>query len=102
MYSCHETCRTKGTVKSVSVSVEGKQVSTIGPGILALVGIHENATQEDLLNCSKRLLAAKLWSNEISGGQWRHGVKQKGFEILCVSQFTLYGRHIIKKVSTRF
>lgn len=77
-------------VKSASVTVEGKKVSTIGNGIMALVGIHEHDTQTDLGYCCKRLLASKLWENE-NGGMWRHGVKQKGYEVLCVSQFTLYG-----------
>ena len=40
--------------------------------------------------CCKKLLAAKLWPND-NGGQWRHGVKQKNMQVLCVSQFTLYG-----------
>jgi D-aminoacyl-tRNA deacylase len=26
-----------------------------------------------------------------SGAPWRQGVKQKGYQVLCVSQFTLYG-----------
>lgn len=77
-------------VKSASVTVEGNKVSSIGNGIMALVGIHEHDTQTDLNYCCKRLLACKLWDNE-NGGMWRHGVKQKGYEVLCVSQFTLYG-----------
>jgi D-tyrosyl-tRNA(Tyr) deacylase len=77
-------------VKKASVTVEGKVVSQIGPGLLALVGIHENDTETDLQYCCKRLLACKLFENE-NGVAWRHGVKQKGLEILCVSQFTLYG-----------
>jgi len=77
-------------VKSASVTVEGKVVSQIGPGILALVGLHEDDTESDLLYCCKRLLACKLFENE-NAVAWRHGVKQKGFEVLCVSQFTLYG-----------
>jgi D-aminoacyl-tRNA deacylase len=77
-------------VKSASVTVEGNIISSIGPGILALVGIHENDTTDDLEYCCKRLLGCKLWDND-SGGQWRHGVKQRGLEVLCVSQFTLYG-----------
>lgn len=32
-----------------------------------------------------------MWENE-SGKPWRHSVKQKSFELLCVSQFTLYGK----------
>ncbi len=78
-------------VKSASVTVENDVISSIGPGLLALVGLHENDTEENLIDCSKKLLAAKLWENE-NGGQWRHGVKQKNYEVLCVSQFTLYGK----------
>jgi D-tyrosyl-tRNA(Tyr) deacylase len=81
-------------VKSASVSVDdGQIVSQIGPGLLALVGLHEHDTQEhDLQMCCQKLLACKLWPNEESGGLWRHGVKQKQLEILLVSQFTLYGK----------
>eukprot|EP00522_Entomoneis_paludosa_P006009 CAMPEP_0172439400 /NCGR_PEP_ID=MMETSP1065-20121228/398_1 /TAXON_ID=265537 /ORGANISM="Amphiprora paludosa, Strain CCMP125" /LENGTH=200 /DNA_ID=CAMNT_0013188081 /DNA_START=72 /DNA_END=674 /DNA_ORIENTATION=+ len=77
-------------VKSASVTVEGEVVSQIGPGVLALVGLHEHDQQEDLQDCCKRLLASKLWAND-NGGMWRHGVKQRGLEVLLVSQFTLYG-----------
>eukprot|EP00557_Chaetoceros_sp_GSL56_P006587 CAMPEP_0176488016 /NCGR_PEP_ID=MMETSP0200_2-20121128/6467_1 /TAXON_ID=947934 /ORGANISM="Chaetoceros sp., Strain GSL56" /LENGTH=145 /DNA_ID=CAMNT_0017884937 /DNA_START=220 /DNA_END=657 /DNA_ORIENTATION=- len=57
---------------------------------MALVGLHENDTEENLKDCCRKLLAVKLWEND-NGGQWRHGVKQRNLEILCVSQFTLYG-----------
>ncbi len=77
-------------VKSASVRVEGQTVSTIGPGVMALVGLHLGDNEDNLRECCKKLLAAKLWEND-NGGQWRHGVKQKSFEVLCVSQFTLYG-----------
>jgi D-tyrosyl-tRNA(Tyr) deacylase len=77
-------------VKSASVTVENNIISSIGPGVLALVGLHENDTEENVKECCKKLLAAKLWAND-NGGQWRHGVKQKNYQVLCVSQFTLYG-----------
>lgn len=78
-------------VKSASVTVEGKVVSQIGPGLLALVGLHEHDSETDAQDLCKKLLACKLWENSESGGQWRHSVKQKGYEVLLVSQFTLYG-----------
>ncbi len=84
-------------VKSASVTVDGEIVSQIGPGILALVGIHEHDATEDVQYCARRLLGAKLWENEETGGAWRHGVKTKGYQILCVSQFTLYGTLTNKK-----
>jgi D-aminoacyl-tRNA deacylase len=77
-------------VKSASVTVDNVVVSQIGPGILALVGIHEHDIEQDLSYCCKQLLTCKLWENE-SGGMWRHSVKQKDLDCLCVSQFTLYG-----------
>eukprot|EP00956_Cyclotella_meneghiniana_P013387 scaffold19324_cov58-Cyclotella_meneghiniana.AAC.1 len=81
-------------VKSASVKVNVNQnpapVSAIGPGILALVGLHAEDTISDLEWCAKRLLAVKLWEND-SGASWRQHIKQKEYEILCVSQFTLYG-----------
>ena len=77
-------------VKSASVTVDGNVVSSIGPGAMALVGLHQDDTREDLEYCCKRLLGCKLWEND-SGAGWRHGVKQRGLEVLCVSQFTLYG-----------
>lgn len=77
-------------VKSASVAVDQREVSAIGPGILALVGLHQEDAETDLRYCAKRLLAVKLWEND-NGAPWRQHVKQKGFEILCVSQFTLYG-----------
>jgi D-tyrosyl-tRNA(Tyr) deacylase len=83
-------------VKSASVTVDNEVISQIGPGIMTLVGIHEHDTEEDVAYCTRRLLGAKLWEND-NGGQWRHGVKTKGYEILCVSQFTLYGKLSNKK-----
>jgi D-aminoacyl-tRNA deacylase len=77
-------------VKSASVTVEGEKVSSIGPGLVALVGIHQDDTEADLHYCGKKLVGCKLWENE-NGAMWRQSVKQKDYELLCVSQFTLYG-----------
>lgn len=78
-------------VKNASVTVDGSIVSSIGPGAMALVGIHEHDTQDDLDYCCKKVLGCKLWDND-NGMPWRHGIKQRGLELLCVSQFTLYGK----------
>lgn len=80
-------------VKSASVALEGGSdaVARIGPGILALAGLHEDDTVEDLRECCRRLLACKLWPNDSGGGMWRQSVRQRQYEVLLVSQFTLYG-----------
>ena len=77
-------------VKSASVTVDGSVVSSIGKGVLALVGLHSKDTAEDLVYCARKLCGAKLWDNE-NGKTWRKSVKQQDFEVLLVSQFTLYG-----------
>ena len=79
------------TASVANVDEGGKIVSSIGPGLLALVGLHEHDTVEnDLRSCCSKLLACKLWEND-NGGMWRHSVKQRNLEVLLVSQFTLYG-----------
>jgi len=57
-------------VKSASVQVEGRTISSIERGMVALVGLHEDDTEEDAIFCSKKILAAKLWCN-LNGTQWR-------------------------------
>jgi D-aminoacyl-tRNA deacylase len=78
-------------VKSASVTVDGAVTSSISGGLVALVGLHEHDTEEDLKYCSRRLLNCKLWAND-NNKQWRHSVKQRELEVLSVSQFTLYGK----------
>ena len=58
-------------VKSASVTVQDRGVvSSIGPGIMALVGLHQDDTEADLKSCCKQLLGAKLWEND-AGKPWR-------------------------------
>ena len=77
-------------VKSASVSVSGNVISSIGGGLVALVGLHETDSAVDLQYCAKKLCASKLWENE-GRKRWRQSVKQLDLEVLLVSQFTLYG-----------
>lgn len=75
-------------VKSASVKVNVNQnptpISVIGPGILALVGLHTEDTESDLEWCAKRLLAMKLWEND-SGASWRQ------VRDFCVSLPSMFG-----------
>ncbi len=74
-------------VSSASVRVNGELVSTIGPGLLVLLGI----ARSDQMSSAERL-AAKVRSLRIfpdAAGQMNEPLGQR--EVLCVSQFTLYG-----------
>lgn len=78
-------------VLSASVEVEGRIVSAIGPGLLVLVGVHEADTDSDADYICRKVLNMRLFSNDKTGKAWDQSVMQRNFEVLLVSQFTLYG-----------
>ena len=80
-------------VLSGSVSVDGEVVSSIGKGIVALIGIHKDDTKTDLEYLVRKLVSVRLWEDE-GGRRWAKSAKDLDLEILCVSQFTLY--HVMK------
>ncbi|KAH6829129.1 deacylase family protein [Perilla frutescens var. hirtella] len=78
-------------VASATVEVEGRLVSAIGPGLLVLVGLHETDVDPDAEYICRKVLNMRLFPNEKTGKTWDHNVMQKNYEVLLVSQFTLYG-----------
>eukprot|EP01098_Paradermamoeba_levis_P012596 TRINITY_DN553_c0_g6_i4.p1 TRINITY_DN553_c0_g6~~TRINITY_DN553_c0_g6_i4.p1 ORF type:complete len:293 (+),score=53.66 TRINITY_DN553_c0_g6_i4:747-1625(+) len=76
-------------VKSASVTVDGVVISQIGRGLLVLVGICKDDSEEDADYICKKVLGARLFEDE-TGKHWSKSAKDKGLEILFVSQFTLY------------
>lgn len=77
-------------VKSASVTVDGQLISSIGKGILVLAGVGKEDTEKDADSLVGRILKARLWPDD-NGGQWKKNVQDIEGEVLCVSQFTLYG-----------
>ncbi|XP_062016874.1 uncharacterized protein LOC133733241 [Rosa rugosa] len=78
-------------VASASVEVEGRTVSAIGPGLLVLVGLHESDSVSDAEYICRKVLNMRLFTNESSARGWDQNVMQRNYEVLLVSQFTLYG-----------
>lgn len=78
-------------VKQASVTVDGELVSSIGPGLLCLIGIKETDTVTDLNFIVKKILTVKAWPNADQKA-WDVNVVGGGYDILCVSQFTLMAR----------
>jgi len=75
-------------VKHCSVTVDGKQLAAIGPGLLILLGVGPADTDE-----TARLLAAKIAALRIfedDQGKMNLSVRDKNGEAIVVSQFTLY------------
>ncbi|KAJ5118833.1 kinesin light chain 1 [Penicillium atrosanguineum] len=78
-------------VKSASVSVDSELISTIGKGLLVFAGVGKEDTQKEADQVVNKVLKAKFWPDE-DGGQWKKNVQDIEGEILCISQFTLYGK----------
>ncbi|KAJ3071112.1 hypothetical protein HDU98_005824 [Podochytrium sp. JEL0797] len=76
-------------VKQASVTVDNRLVSEIGNGICVLIGITTDDTPSDAEFIAKKLTSLRLWDGQ-DGKPWKLNVKDAGFEILSVSQFTLY------------
>lgn len=77
-------------VTSAQVSVGGELVSRIGQGLCVLIGIGTDDTIEDAEYLARKILNGRWWPDE-SGKQWSKSCLANDFEILLVSQFTLFG-----------
>ncbi|ORX79758.1 D-tyrosyl-tRNA deacylase [Anaeromyces robustus] len=76
-------------VTTSNVEVEGKKISEINKGIMALIGICNEDTEDDMNKLVKKILNLRLFPDE-EQRFWKKSVKDLDLEILCVSQFTLY------------
>lgn len=75
-------------VSRAAVSVDGERISSIGPGLLVLLGVahgDEEATAERL---AEKVLALRIFGDQ--SGRMNEDLGER--EVLCVSQFTLYAQ----------
>lgn len=77
-------------VKEASVSIDNKLHSAIGSGILILIGIQGDDTQEDIDWLSAKICNLRIFDDE--SGVMNLSVKEIDGDILAVSQFTLLAR----------
>lgn len=75
-------------VKSANVKVNGEVVSSIGRGLLLLVGISKTDTEREVNEIAKKIPNLRIFEDE--NGKMNLSLKDVGGEILSVSQFTLY------------
>jgi D-tyrosyl-tRNA(Tyr) deacylase len=76
-------------VSEASVSVDDERVSSIGPGLLVLLGVRRGDGEKEADWIVRKLLALRIF--EDGEGRMNRSVEGVQGEILCVSQFTLYG-----------
>jgi D-tyrosyl-tRNA(Tyr) deacylase len=74
-------------VSQAAVDVEGERVSQIGPGLLVLLGVSVDDGEEDADRLADKVRALRIFDD--AEGRLNEPVGER--EVLCVSQFTLYG-----------
>jgi D-tyrosyl-tRNA(Tyr) deacylase len=74
-------------VTRAAVSVDGREVARIGPGLLVLLGV----AHDDEPATAERLAAKVRALRVFADGEGRMNEPLGEREVLCVSQFTLYG-----------
>ncbi|XP_043680751.1 D-aminoacyl-tRNA deacylase 1 isoform X1 [Vespula pensylvanica] len=72
--------------------LDDKVISSIGNGLCILIGITRGDTLADIKYIVKKILNIKVFEND--NKKWSASVMDKQYEILCISQFTLY--HVLK------
>jgi D-tyrosyl-tRNA(Tyr) deacylase len=74
-------------VSSASVDVDERTVAQIGPGLLVLLGIARDDGAETADKLAEKVRAMRIFND--ADGRMNEPLGER--EILCVSQFTLYG-----------
>ncbi len=74
-------------VQRASVTVNGSTVSSIGQGLLLLLGVEAADTEEDVHWLSRKVLGLRIFDDE--EGVMNRNIMDIGGDIIVVSQFTL-------------
>jgi D-aminoacyl-tRNA deacylase len=74
-------------VSRASVSVDGQLISKIGPGLLVLLGVTHEDTEQQADWLAEKVRALRIFAD--ADGKMNEPLGDR--EVLCVSQFTLYG-----------
>ena len=76
-------------VSRAKVTVEGEITGEIGTGLLVLLGVAENDSQEDARYLAEKLIELRIFPDD--EGKMNRSLKEIGGKMLVVSQFTLFG-----------
>ncbi|KAJ2353734.1 D-tyrosyl-tRNA(Tyr) deacylase [Coemansia sp. RSA 2618] len=77
-------------VAQASVTVGDRVVGSIGAGVCVLVGISHDDTPDDMEYIARKILNLRVFDDPT--GMWKKSVMDARLQVLCVSQFTLYGK----------
>ena len=71
------------------VTVDGDVVARIGPGLVVLLGVRRGDDRATAERMVRKLLALRVF--EDADGRMNLAAAEAGAELMCVSNFTLYG-----------
>jgi D-aminoacyl-tRNA deacylase len=74
-------------VSQAAVDVDGDRVAQIGPGMLVLLGVSRADTEAEADRLADKVRALRIFDD----AEGRMNEPLGAREVLCVSQFTLYG-----------
>jgi D-tyrosyl-tRNA(Tyr) deacylase len=74
-------------VSQAAVDVEGDRVAQIGPGMLVLLGVSADDTEAEADKLADKVRKLRIFDD--AEGRMNEPLGER--EVLCVSQFTLYG-----------
>ena len=75
-------------VSRASVSIDGRETAETGPGLLILLGVSKDDTEEDAAYLVEKTVNLRVFADE--EGRFSKSAVDVGAEFLVVSQFTLY------------
>ncbi|NLM39524.1 MAG: D-tyrosyl-tRNA(Tyr) deacylase [Firmicutes bacterium] len=76
-------------VSQAAVTVDGKTAAQIGQGLMVLLGVGQEDSDEDATYLADKVANLRVFSDD--SGRLNLSVLDIGGEVLVVSQFTLYG-----------
>ena len=74
-------------VSHAAVTVDGERIAAIGPGLLVLLGVTHDDGPAQADRLADKVRALRVFGD--AGGRMNEPLGDR--EVLCVSQFTLYG-----------
>jgi D-tyrosyl-tRNA(Tyr) deacylase len=74
-------------VSQAAVDIEGERVAQIGPGMLVLLGVGREDGEAEADRLADKVRALRIFDDD--EGRMNEPLGER--EVLCVSQFTLYG-----------
>ena len=78
-------------VQRASVTVNGSTVSSIGQGLLLLLGVEAADTEEDIQWLCRKVLGLRVFDDD--EGVMNRSIMDVGGDIIVVSQFTLFASY---------